>query len=401
MIKESDLPASSRTRTAITGLSGFIFYCFCSMVMAGPVAADLKFRISVDAQEQFTILASDSDPITANFTHNQNGVSPSGFWDYDINFSEIEKPSFLDPNDKLVVTGTVQHVKSPTGHGDGAGTPIAFRITLDADKANNNSVKKAIPKPPKAHGSHKDVLVVTALAATEHHTFVQDEILSYEVNIDVKHLGPTPSVQHSFETTTPGKLSVSAGYEDATSTSVLPQTPVTPGGTQKGLLPQNGELFPTDFTSTFEGRHTTQTTMAFVAGDDLGLSKLELGTGMQLFPDIARVLMPVLASDGQDLFVSIDLFEWMNALPLVDIFDMFDFTDGRNDALPGILVSNTPIVFSALNGFETDNPYSGTAQVINFMDLELLPEPSGWSLLVVGLIGLYGCRRPLRAATSG
>src|SRR5262245_19596188 len=103
-------------------------------IFAAPALADpVTFNWTVDTQTHVTVVAA-GGPVTGAapvMTPVQN--SPSGFWTIRLTVNEVQGPL----NHSLTIIGVVQHVNSPVGHGDGAGAPISFAITVNADDAVN------------------------------------------------------------------------------------------------------------------------------------------------------------------------------------------------------------------------------------------------------------------------
>jgi hypothetical protein len=171
-------------------------------IFAAPAFADpVTFNWSVDTETRVTVVAG-GGPVTGAaplLTALQN--SPSGFWN--IRLTVVEDQGFAD--DAITIIGVVQHVKSPTGHGDGAGAPISFTITVNAENAANNSVQTnqfTVPSAPNTpvttfsvvHGpnGHLDVLTVQLQAVVNTFFIDDDRIMSWTLTVDVVHT-PEPA----------------------------------------------------------------------------------------------------------------------------------------------------------------------------------------------------------------
>src|SRR5262249_20918036 len=94
-----------------------------------------------------------------------------------------------------------------------------------------------------------------------------------------------------------------------------------------------------------------------------------------------------------NLYVGIDLTQWLSLpTPFTD-GQPFNFTSGMSDELPGILVGTSPISFDPAVGFTAANPFSGMLHVQETIDGQVVPEPSSAALLVVGLVAMLTLAR--------
>jgi len=167
-----------------------------SMASATPIV-----KVTADTELVFTVNGT-GGAITANKTwfvpgQNKFFTSPSGFWSLSLTISEVEKPSGLDPNDKLIITGVIQHLMSPTNHGDGVG--VAFNLTgfgVDADNATGDpaQVTDSLGPISQSHGTHHDTLTGSIVASVLAESLgTDDDILSYAFTIDVRHCNSCPA----------------------------------------------------------------------------------------------------------------------------------------------------------------------------------------------------------------
>lgn len=170
---------------------------------------------------------------------------------------------------------------------------------------------------------------------------------------------------------------------------VRANSPVSPD-VRGELRSRPNNQVPTDVVITYSGSSLTQTTLAFLAGDIGNFEKLDLSLGTDFFVGLDEFVAPMLFSKTQDLFVSIDLVQWLGFPTAYNPFDTFVITAGRNDLLPGFLVSASPIAFSTASGFITDSPFTGIVQVVGNIDGQAVPEPSTLALLGFGILGLLG-----------
>jgi PEP-CTERM motif len=170
---------------------------------------------------------------------------------------------------------------------------------------------------------------------------------------------------------------------------VLKDSPVPPEQRREVRSKPNNEV-PTDIVITYRGSSSTQTTLAFLAGDIGGLEKLDLSLGTDFFVGLDEFIAPMLFNETQDLFVSIDLVQWLGFPTAYNPFDTFVITAGGNDLLPGFLVSTSPIAFTT-SGFVTDSPFTGMVQVVGNIDGQVMvPQPSTVALVGLGALGLLG-----------
>jgi hypothetical protein len=94
-------------------------------------------------------------------------------------------------------------------------------------------------------------------------------------------------------------------------------------------------------------------------------------------------LFPSLESSSTDLFVGVDLTDWMpNEFAFSD-GDIFEFVAGYSSSLPGFVVGTSEVTFSDTVGWTTATPFTGPATAAGGADG--VPEPSTIALLLLGL----------------
>jgi len=97
------------------------------------------------------------------------------------------------------VSGTVQHIKSPTGHGDGAGLPFPFTMSINAGGPLND----ALAPPPKIHGVHIEgdhTDTMTGALGDVAFGLIFHEFSSYSFNIDLRHCSSPCPVGEPLQT---------------------------------------------------------------------------------------------------------------------------------------------------------------------------------------------------------
>jgi len=155
-------------------------------------------------------------------------------------------------------------------------------------------------------------------------------------------------------------------------------------GTAKDEDGKSGTL--SDYRVIFTGSALTDTTLAFLGHHNGTLSELDLELWTEFLAD-GDFLAPMLRAPS-DLFVAIDLAQWLNPLDPREVIagETFTLVDGRSPLLPGILASTAPITFASGAGFQTGSPYDGVVTIGSLaIDGHSIPEPS--SLIVWSLLG--------------
>jgi hypothetical protein len=145
-----------------------------------------------------------------------------------------------------------------------------------------------------------------------------------------------------------------------------------------------------NYTISASGSPTTTTTLAFLGLVDGVMSELDMAAAGQLFlHDAVRWLVPFLRAtdDTTDLFVGVDLTQFL-AMPVpYQVGDVFSFTNGLSQSLPGIVVGTSPVFFDGA-GFTSMDLYDGDAGVVAEIDGETTPEPTTPALFAIGAASL-------------
>lgn len=188
-------------------LTSVLVLMFAATTFADPVT----FTYTVDEEQHLTVQAVGGPVAQTQVTIVPISFSGSGFWSVALTVTESANSSILNPNDAIQLAVIVQHIKSPTGHGDGAGPPIPFSNGVNADDAvigagnlgvvqTNQFTVPAMPNTPitvfsVVHGpnGHLDVLTATLQAIVSHTPFTPfDDITGWTLTIDVVHT-PEPT----------------------------------------------------------------------------------------------------------------------------------------------------------------------------------------------------------------
>jgi hypothetical protein len=169
----------------------------------------------------------------------------------------------------------------------------------------------------------------------------------------------------------------------------IPLADLPPSGEHKGVsLPKLGSLLPTDYKVTVSGSPITETTLTFLGTDDGLRAELPLGDFTGLF-GLDSFIVPMLRAfdDTTDLFVGVDLTEWLSDPRPFAAGDVFSFVNGVDSDLPGFVIGTSPI--DLLSGLITDL-FTGDVAVVASIDGEIVPapEPGSVILLLTSLIGL-------------
>lgn len=167
------------------------------------------------------------------------------------------------------------------------------------------------------------------------------------------------------------------------------------GGTVPAL--GKGRVQPTDYEVMFvpdiEFDPITHATLSFLGEADGVPGQLDLALGAYLFAGDDEYVVPMFLAD-QDLYMAVDLVQYLSNPAQFSIGDMLDFIDGVNPLFPGVLLSNEPTTYDPLTGYSTSNPYTGSALVSGIIDgKSVVPEPLTIALIGIGLAGLAASRR--------
>ena len=214
-----------------------------------------------------------------------------------------------------------------------------------------------------------------------------------------------------------GSITVDASYRTGDNRRVQGNMTVNPldqpqkqgekGGYVENTLTPAGETRkPTDYIVTFTANPTTTMTLAF-PGEVNGVpGRLDLAAGFDLFGgDIIAPMLLDAEAAPEDLYVGVNLVEWLSFQTPFSAFDVFDVVDGISDALPGFLFSNVPLSTDGNGGFLANSLWSGRVFVAGTVDGHVVPEPSALALVGIGMFSLLAWRRrlphrPIGAATG-
>src|SRR5215470_4320241 len=143
-------------------------------------------------------------------------------------------------------------------------------------------------------------------------------------------------------------------------------------------------------------------TLAFLEGSVGDLSEADLSLFTQAFVGDDEFFAAMLFDEdgAQNLFVAVDLMQWLSFGSSFQPGDEFLITNGVNPLLPGFLVSTSPIEFDPSIGFTTTTPANVLAVVGAIVDGQAVPTPSSptFVLVAAGLVslGLAAARRGCR-----
>lgn len=131
----------------------------------------------------------------------------------------------------------------------------------------------------------------------------------------------------------------------------------------------------------------SNTKLGFISGPSDSLFLENYADSIQR---VGEFIAPLLFSeDGvTDIFIGIDLNQWIDSEAEFEIGQTFDFIDGFSSELPGVIAGFSEILFSPLEGFFTENPATIPLVATAKADGKTVPEPnSNFSLLALGTLG--------------
>jgi hypothetical protein len=152
-----------------------------------------------------------------------------------------------------------------------------------------------------------------------------------------------------------GRLTVIGSYSDGSTHTFYDNAkvkwkPGEPGnppqwvsGPRDGSLARKGKT-PTDVTIRWEKGDpvSTETTLAFVEGTPGTYQHADLGAFTHLFFGLDEYLVPALFDPNEliDLYVGVDLAQWLSFGDPFSPGDLIDIVDGYSDLLPGMVSPN-------------------------------------------------------------
>jgi len=192
--------------------------------------------------------------------------------------------------------------------------------------------------------------------------------------------------------------------DDITPTKNVTNGTLAPGQRTAAVLPRvpriNGEQKPlaeekfyrlASYKISGSGSGLTDTHLAFLGDVDDVLHEMDLGNAANFLAGQEEFFAPYLRATDEitDLFVAIDLTQWLISGADFTPGQVFDFDNGLCEDLPGVLVATTPISFVSGVGYvitagdsESDEGgYSGQAFAAGIIDGQQVPEPSTIFLL--------------------
>lgn len=252
------------------------------------------------------------------------------------------------------------------------------------------------------HGAHADIFRTTVTAVGPVAANPAKGAIT-AAGEHTKGVGLQASIENTG-TTTLKNVTVTPSYFNPATGLTTDGTPIKrkdlkPGDSDKVDLPKSGKLAPTDYTVSANGSPTTMTTIAFLGTSNGTPAELPLGDFAQLFMGTSDLLVPMLraSDDLTDLFVGVDLTQWLGDPQTFTAGETFSFINGVSDALPGVMVGTSAISFDATSGdFVSANPYNGNGFVAATIDGSVIPEPSSLALILgsLTLLGTMRLRRP-------
>jgi hypothetical protein len=256
-----------------------------------------------------------------------------------------------------------------------------------------------------AHGAHSDYF--TGVLKTH-------PMNDFRITITGKHEGALNPFQASFTNFAGVPLT---GYYQASYGLVTPKNPIPDVGpqipfdtVQPGTAAKSATLGkkdgkdPSDYVVVASGSARTETTLAFLGtvGDDPAITELELAPLTEMLaPDGFLVPMLREITATVDLFVFVDLLQWLAAEGAFSPLQEYDISSGTSTLLPGFFVSTTPVAVG-LDGSFLGTPYFGRAVAAGGIDGHALPAPPTLALVAVAaLAAALAARHPYgrRSAT--
>lgn len=172
----------------------------------------------------------------------------------------------------------------------------------------------------------------------------------------------------------------------------IPFGTVDPGKSAKReTLPKKDGKDPTDYVVVASGSATTETTLAYLGTieDDPAITELELAALTEMLAGPDGFVVPMLRelNAAVDLFVFVNLLQWLAAEATFSPLQTYDIEGGANDLLPGFFVSTTPVSMN-LDGSFNGTPFSGLAFAAAAIDGHIVPAPPTLALVAAAVLGL-------------
>ncbi|MEP7364056.1 MAG: hypothetical protein ABI972_12440 [Acidobacteriota bacterium] len=243
----------------------------------------------------------------------------------------------------------------------------------------------------RSHGKHFDVVRLTgSLPAAG----------LGEVKADGLHFSDQLA-SWSYEAGSDGTIRVKSG-----GVTLVKEQKVVAGEKLNDADKQKLKEKATDYTVIFAGSGialpdkdpVTSTTLAFLGDVDGANGQLDLAAAIALFMGNSTSFFAPMFLDTlgeRDLFVGIDLVQWLSfGMPFAP--GLFaDFVNGMSEEYPGVIVGFSPVVYDQISGqFTTDDPATGSFEIVGSIDgSTTAPEPSNWALTALGLAAAMALRQ--------
>jgi len=226
------------------------------------------------------------------------------------------------------------------------------------------------------------------------------------VGVNAIHFGVAGKVRGAVKNVGTNPIGVTLTPDYRTPEQLIDGNPIPLGSlgqNGKKVLPipgtfQNGILTSMKVKTT--GSASSETHAAFLGEVDGVFTEMNLDVGIALFAgENVDFTYPLFFHDTRDLFIGIDLTQWLSFPTPFSPLQSFSFQNGTSDLLPGVLVGTAPVTLGP-NGFESTAPFTGDAFVRAVGDGSFapVPEPSTFILWAagIGLIGSYSTIRQRR-----
>ena len=292
------------------------------------------------------------------------------------------------------LTATIQHIKGRDG---GIGPLFTYTFPPLQQPLNGILVKASVSQ--KDHGPMDADITRTTVRLPA----VGGGGPQAEVVLSGTHIRKGNQFQASFhnKTNRPLTVFIKPSYRTQDNTIVFGDElgPIVVDSNDSGKIPlperpDLGEL--SDYSIRASGSGITETTLAFIGEVDGVLTELDLSAATSLFVGSDPFLVPSLNNQTLDLFVAVDLVQWLSNNPFTpEIGDTFDVANGVSSLLPGFLFSTSEISFAPFNGQVSFNGLVIDGQVV-------VPETtSTLSLLFLGTLGAASTlKRKLKPSKS-